>query len=443
MMTTVEDICTKDVVTVSINDTIEYAIKEMAKYDVRDVIISDEKDRYYIFTTSDAIEFKIQNISIEKKLSDIILNRIKTIDSSISVLEIINQENDSNEYMLIMKDDKVFGILSKTDIVNNMDPKVLMKKQTIGKIILQYKAISIFQDEATVNAIKLMKYQDIDSVIIIDTNHKPVGIFTTKDFLNLMNSCSDLNKPVRSFMSSPLETVNYDIKIFEAIEFIREKHFKRLIVTDNENKIKGVITQSELLRIVNNKWMEIIKEKGLELLKINQKLLEKTASLEEKASQDFLTKLYNRRKFDSILEYEITQVQRDKNTKLSFLILDIDNFKYVNDTFGHDVGDKILQELANILNVASRKSDVISRWGGEEFSVALPKTNIENALLVAQKIRLTIENYIFSNNLRITCSFGVSTYHPKDLYKDLFKRADEALYKAKNTGKNKVVIEAI
>ena len=214
-----------------------------------------------------------------------------------------------------------------------------------------------------------------------------------------------------------------------------------MCATKFSGKLKGVITQSELLRLVNNKWMEIIKQKGDELSKINQKLLEKTVSLEEKASTDFLTKLYNRRKFDDIMEYEVNQVKRYKDRDLCVLLLDIDGFKYINDTYGHDIGDKILQDIARILKISSRQSDVVCRWGGEEFAIALSETNLENALIVSEKIRITIEHHTFTNDLRLTCSFGISQYHTNDTYSSLFKRADEALYKAKNTGKNKVVIE--
>ncbi len=444
MMPTVGEICIRNIVSVTSNDTMEYAVKQMANADIRTVIVVDEtNNNYYLLTTSDAIEFKIQNISMGTKLKDIILQRAQIIDANVCVLEIINQDEIKNEYMVIKKENNIIGFLSQTDIVNNIDPKILMQKQTIGNVILQYSAVTVYENEATVNTIKLMKYKNVDSVIIADTNNNPVGIFTTKDFLNIMQQDGDLSKPVKTYMSSPIQTVNYDILIFDAIEYIKEKHFKRLVVTDSTGSIKGVITQTELLRLVNNKWLDIIKQKGLELSKVNQDLLKKTASLEEKASKDFLTQLYNRRKFDALIEYEITQLKRYKDRELCISLLDIDGFKYINDTYGHNIGDMILQDIAKILKVSSRQSDIVCRWGGEEFAIALPQTNIEAALLVSEKIRITIESYEFTNGLRITCSFGLSQYHFNDTYPTLFKRADEALYKAKNTGKNKVIIESL
>jgi diguanylate cyclase (GGDEF)-like protein len=244
-------------------------------------------------------------------------------------------------------------------------------------------------------------------------------------------------------MSSPLETVHYNCTIFSSLEFIRKKKFKRLVVSDENGKVAGVTTQTELLRLVNNRWMEIIKQKGNELSEINQKLMEKTSYLEQKASTDYLTQLYNRRKFDAMVDYEIKQVKRYKTRNLSIILFDIDNFKKINDTHGHDIGDKVLQSVAHIIKVSSRDSDVAARWGGEEFVLMLPETNIEQGLLVAEKIRITIENHIFANSLKVTCSAGVAQFHTNDEFNTLYKRADSALYNAKNSGKNKVQIESI
>lgn len=444
MMPTVEDICVKEVVTAGFDSTVEEAVKQMAKSNVRSVIINDtDAQEYYIFTTSDAIEYKIRNLSLQTKLKDVILQRAQKVDAKVNVLEIIDQDEINNEYLVVVHENKIMGILSQSDIINNIDPKILMQRQTIGNLLLQYTPVSVYKDEAAINTIKLMKYKHIDAVIIIDDNHKPAGIFTTKDFLNIMDKDLDLNVPIHKYMTSPLLTVPDTIKIYEALEFIKEKHFKRIVVTNEDGEISGVITQSELLRIVNNKWLEIIKEKGQKLSKDNETLLKKAENLEKKASTDFLTQLNNRRKFNSLIEYEITQIKRYNDRDLSIIVFDIDGFKYINDNFGHDTGDKILQTIAKITKISIRNSDIACRWGGEEFAIALSETNIEDAILVAEKLRATIENHIFAEELRITCSFGISQYHSDDTYHSLFKRADEALYRAKNTGKNKVVIEHI
>jgi len=444
MMPTVEEVCVRDIVMIDINSSIEAAIKKMAIANVRTILILKENcDDYYLLTTNDAIEFKIQGISLKTKLKDTILQRVQKVYHNVNVLEIINDYDKYDQYMVVINENRIVGILSQTDIINNIDPQILMQRQTIGNIILQYSSINIYENEAAINAIKLMKQKHVDSVIIIDNENIPKGIFTTKDFLNIIDNDVDLSKPIKEYMSSPLLSVPDTTKIYEALKFIKEKHFKRIVITNEKGKIAGVITQSELLRIVNNKWMEILKEKGNELSKINKKLMEKAESLEKKASTDFLTELYNRRKFDNLIEYELKQIKRYNHRDFCIILADIDEFKYINDTYGHNIGDMILQDIARIIKVSLRSSDIACRWGGEEFALALSETNIEQAIIVAEKLRSSIESYQFTNDLRLTCSFGISQFHPNDDYLNMFKRADEALYKAKHSGKNKVAIEQI
>ena len=443
-MPTVSDICTKNIISIEITATISDAVILMRKENVRSLLVIGSSCKgFFIFTTNDAIEYKINNTAASTQLSNIKLHEVHQVDQKVNILEVINLEEITNEYLIVLSQDKVIGILSQTDIINNIDPQILIQKQSISNIILQYSVQSIYQDEAAINAIKIMRSKDVDAVIIINDKNQPLGIFTTKDFLNIMYNNQNLNLPIKHFMSAPLQTLPSRSKIYEALDFIKKKHFKRIIVTDEHNEISGVITQSELLRLINNKWMELIKDRGNELSKINEKLLKKASILEEKASTDFLTKLFNRRKFDSLTIYEIEQIKRYNRGDLCIIILDIDNFKLVNDTHGHDVGDLVIKEIAKIIKISSRNSDVTCRWGGEEFALSLSQTNIENALIVAQKIRSTIESHAFINDQRITCSFGLSQYRSTDDYHSLFKRADAALYEAKKTGKNKVVIERL
>jgi len=441
-MPTVSDICTKELVSIKISASIWDAVKLMKDKNIRSLlVIGTNPKEYYILTSNDAIECKIKNISLDTPLSKITLQDVHTVDADVDILEIVNYDEIKYEYLIVVSQNKIIGILSQTDIINNIDPQILFQKQTISNIILQYSVQTIYEDEATINAINIMKSKKLDSIVIVDKKNKPKGIFTTKDFLTVFSNQVNLNLPVKSYMSSPLETVSSNIKIFEALEYIKIKHFKRIVITNDDNEITGVITQSELLRLINNKWMELIRNRGTELSKMNKRLIEKSTILEKNAATDFLTQLHNRRKFDTLILYEIEQIKRYKHADLSIILLDIDNFKTVNDTYGHDMGDSVLRDLAKILKTSSRESDICSRWGGEEFALSLSHTNIEEALLVAQKIRILIENYNFEKNLKITCSFGVAQYKITDTYESLFKRVDKALYEAKNTGKNKVTRE--
>jgi diguanylate cyclase (GGDEF)-like protein/PAS domain S-box-containing protein len=153
---------------------------------------------------------------------------------------------------------------------------------------------------------------------------------------------------------------------------------------------------------------------------------------------DPLTKVYNRLKFDEILQTEIERAKRYK-TIFSLIMFDIDDFKKINDTYGHQIGDYVLKEIANLVKENIRATDFLARWGGEEFMVLAPHTNLTCAEKLAYKLKYVIENHNFKIG-KITASFGVTEYKEGDTPNSIIYRADESLYKAKNKGKNQVVV---
>ncbi len=158
---------------------------------------------------------------------------------------------------------------------------------------------------------------------------------------------------------------------------------------------------------------------------------------------DDLTGLYNVRYFYRSLETELARARRYKDV-FCLVIFDIDDFKVINDTYGHQIGDEILREVAEIILNSARKTDIVARYGGEEFVIILPRTSKKEALLLADRIREQVEGNVFNRNdsvkINITISGGISGY-PEDgtTAKDLLYRADMALYRAKGSGKKKVV----
>lgn len=447
MLPTIEEIAVKTIVSIDINAPLKDAINKMASSNHRNIVVVDESNKnqkgFYLLTILDLIEYKLSNIDENILLKNLNLTKAKVLKRDTNILNVLNEVETTDKYMVIVDDNELIGILSYTDIINNIDPKILMKKQTIATLILQYKATTTYENTSTIQAIRLMRDNNSDSIIMIDDEHKAIGIFTTKDFINLINLSASLQEPISKYMTKPVYTLSEHSTISEAIDFIRDKHFKRIVVTNENDEITGILTQKELLRIIYNKWIDFIKEEGDRISKMNEELLSKANKLEEKASFDFLTKLYNRRKFNSFLEYEISKANRYKEQHLSLMLVDIDYFKNVNDTYGHLVGDNILQEVSKILTICSRDTDIVARWGGEEFVLMLPQTNIEQAYLVAQKLRATIEKHKFDDVKHITCSIGISQFHKNEDKDTLFKRVDEALYKAKRSGRNRVEIENI
>lgn len=162
--------------------------------------------------------------------------------------------------------------------------------------------------------------------------------------------------------------------------------------------------------------------------------------IEELSVTDKLTQLYNRLKIDEIFAMKLASAGR-YNTPFSIIIIDLDHFKLVNDIWGHQAGDDVLKEFAALLKNNVRETDIVGRWGGEEFLILSSDTDLDGATQLSEKLRGMISSFKFSFAGHKTGSFGVSTYHAGDDEKSMIKRADEALYRAKESGRNRVEVE--
>ena len=162
--------------------------------------------------------------------------------------------------------------------------------------------------------------------------------------------------------------------------------------------------------------------------------------LEQKANVDTLTKIFSRQKFNELYHLELRRSHRYINS-LSLLFFDIDHFKKINDTYGHDVGDKTLITFAKVIQENIREYDIFARWGGEEFILLLPQTDMSAAFKIAEKLRQKVSDHNFGIIGTVTCSIGVSMLKKDDDDDSFLKRADNAVYKAKKSGRNRTIID--
>ena len=167
-------------------------------------------------------------------------------------------------------------------------------------------------------------------------------------------------------------------------------------------------------------------------------LEERSKEFENRANYDALTKIYNRRRFLELLERGIKSSLQLKN-ELCLVFFDIDHFKQINDTYGHNIGDEVLKGLASLVSATIRHSDIFARWGGEEFLILLESTALENGARTAEKIRKVIMEHEFPAVKQVACSFGVTSFCPGESGETFISRADSALYRAKESGRNRVV----
>ncbi|MDB2405670.1 diguanylate cyclase, partial [Arcobacteraceae bacterium] len=192
--------------------------------------------------------------------------------------------------------------------------------------------------------------------------------------------------------------------------------------------------------IIFNMYIEPIFKEGIKIgyRSISEDITDKKR-IEELSITDKLTGLYNRLKLDEIMLMKVEEFKR-YDMDFSVILLDIDDFKSVNDTFGHDVGDYILQEIATQLKKHLRITDTIGRWGGEEFVIICENTDLQGAQILAENLRKVIENIEFDKVGTKTISLGLAQFKKDDTIISIFKRTDDALYKAKTNGKNRTEI---
>lgn len=380
-------------------------------------------------------------------------------------LKIAGKISDEFEFVVGVKknDEILLSILQKS--INNIDSlqmKELMNKWAftiyektvdytlVWQIIVPFILIFIF-GMFFYTKLKLLngKLSDqkkfINTILDIQPNmifivNKTESVFANKFLLDFFD-CKNLKEFQQRYLCL-------------AQTFIQEELFFHLgKIDDNSTWIENILKLKFEKRIVsilhpttnttkafNVSIVELEDEQYLiSLTDISDTIL-KQIQLEDKSTHDKLTGAFNREYFESHYKLIINEYTKE-NHLLVFSILDIDFFKKVNDTYGHDIGDKVLKQFVQIIQNSSRNDDLVIRWGGEEFILLLKINSIDNAKKVLENIRKTIAQTSFEKVEHITCSIGATVYKENETIEDSFKRADKALYEAKNSGRNKVVIK--
>jgi diguanylate cyclase (GGDEF)-like protein len=246
------------------------------------------------------------------------------------------------------------------------------------------------------------------------------------------------------FISRSLNAPLY--KLHEAAQKVSQNDYTAIvdIKTRDEFGLLGQVfnkmlasiqTSFKKLDLMNKNLEGLVVERTQELLETNEELKLKNHKLEILSTTDMLTGLFNRRYIEEQIQIAINRSER-YGQDMSLVMLDIDHFKLVNDTHGHDVGDEVLVSIAKILKENIREVDVAGRWGGEEFIILFQADNL-GAMANAEKLRTIINDQDHGDVGNITASFGYTQYIKNDTIETLIKRADQGLYKAKKNGRNR------
>ncbi|KZL91511.1 histidine kinase N-terminal 7TM domain-containing diguanylate cyclase [Clostridium magnum] len=343
---------------------------------------------------------------------------------------------------------------------------------TIPGIVIMILLIGIATlklDMFNIVPIALQKIVDhiSDGFIVIDENRKIID--SNKAAQLWLSDKHEIrrNQDFKEFMDS-LKIENLDTsKLLDYIKMSFEKKdsisFDTLIKFENgicyfnievtpmfsKNKYIGtIILYRNTTKYIENLQMikeyQLLLENNLEkVTRDKQELLIRSAIMEKMSKTDALTDMYNHRTFQEYFDTIIDQASRADN-RFQLALLDIDNFKKINDTFGHSVGDIILKRISSIIKTMVTVDDISARYGGEEFALILTNKTLEQSLALLESIRKAIqdESHIELNS-NVTVSVGVHEYYKGEPKEELFNKADEALYKAKHSGKNKIVASTV
>jgi len=297
-------------------------------------------------------------------------------------------------------------------------------------------------------------YHQILAEIRIKKEHTLLDdvVNTTEDIIFMTNfkTASFVNKGFKNYMSvdfisniKDITTFFVDMKgyLHNGLLNKNETFYELIINTAVEDRVVCILDSSLNPKAFSISVVESSYKKGDFLVTLTDitKLKEKESKISNKAFHDGLTGVYNRNKFDDLIDIEL---KRDKryNNYFTIAIIDIDHFKKFNDTYGHLIGDEVLIMIAQYLDSSVRDSDIFARWGGEEFVILFPETTAKNAEIVCEKLRKGVLELHHNTAGPVTASFGITQYKENDVLESLFKRCDDALYEAKETGRNKVLI---
>ena len=289
-------------------------------------------------------------------------------------------------------------------------------------------------------------------------NYNPEFLVITDEKFKIVK----VNKTFEQIAGNNLEVILYN-------GFLKFIHIEDIAETLNSltkvNDVNPMVTFCNKLRKNNNTYIEVewwcmlnkgyiylsgrdvtaekvmkrkIEQANKELLMLHEQLKEENEKLLKSAITDELTGVYNRKFFEKRVVEEMEIADR-ANEHISLIIFDLDRFKLVNDNFGHQFGDEVLKRTTQIAGDLIRKTDFLNRVGGEEFAIILPNTNKAQAVFVAEKVRKALEDNKHFKVGQVTGSFGVAERMKAESLRSWYKRADNALYQAKNTGRNRVV----
>jgi len=262
----VEEIATHDVVTIGIESSVKEALRLMVKHQHRDIIVTDGK-QYYLVTANDLIRFQVSGITFDAPLGECPLQRAPTIHKHSNVLDALEYVNQSFDYICVIDEEgSLIGILSSTDVISSIDPETMIENYRLGELLKINKGVKRSKPgEPLGNVFQYLLDNTHDCVIVCSDEQKPAGILTTKDMIDFLHDGVDLNDPLERHMRAPVMSISENATVKDGIEFVQQKHFRRVVVVNDAGGFVGIINQKELISMSYSKWALLMKNYQNEL----------------------------------------------------------------------------------------------------------------------------------------------------------------------------------
>ncbi len=468
----VERYAKKTLVTTRGDRTLGYALNLTLENNIRRVVVTDESDSFVgVLTQQDLLKYVEEDfyrltIKVKHILNSV--GNLITVGPADSLSEVVNKLVLNNiSSVAVVSDGKPLGIVSEKDVLRFASEGIDLSDR-VDKY-MSSPVDTANADTALVDVVEVMNYKNIRRIIIVDEEGAAVNILTIRDVVK------NLEGDYSNFLERKLRNAKEVLNLLpEMLIEVTDTGTEHLIIWANDKVISrfgNEILDEDIRNFLPPDSWRMIYSTLNKLNKIENFKLKKDDRIYELSgfqiktdgriersrfqlilrditedvrlsTIDSLTNIFNKRFINEFLMKEIERSRRS-NHKFSIVICDMDDFKSINDTYGHLSGDIVLKSFAEIITATIRNLDVVGRYGGDEFMIILPEAASDTAFGIIDRLRHEIENHEMTvhknNKVKITASFGIATFPDDGMSSDdLLISSDERLYKAKSYGKNKI-----